>query len=88
MYFVALMEHPQKGRMNVPEKKFQEYLEAGWVEIERIEVEEVKKPALAEEPKPAHIKAIENIEAKGKKAPSPPLFGGASPPKSGGTKKK
>lgn len=66
MAFIVLMVHPIKGRMHVPEVKLQEYLDAGFIEVERITLEQAQKPT--------HIKAIENIEARaadepGKKAP-------------------
>jgi len=71
-----LMEHPVRGRMLVPEKKQDEYLEAGFAVIEALEEEaEAVKQAheevienieakQEEEPKQAHEEAIENIEAK------------------------
>lgn len=62
--YVYLMEHPQHGRMNVPQAKHQEFVDAGYVEIERRQLAEIapspKVKAVAE-------KAAEPVE---KKAPS------------------
>jgi len=62
--YVYLMEHPRDGRMNVPQAKHQEYLDAGFVVLERIE-----RPEIAPSPKVAAVKKAAKPAEK-KKAPS------------------
>jgi hypothetical protein len=48
-----IVMHKDGGRMNVPPAKFEEYLEAGWTEIERVPMSDsIPSPTPAEPEKP------------------------------------
>jgi len=55
--YIYLMEHPHKGRMSVPQAKHQEYLDKGYVDVERIEREEFAPAPKAKAKTPAKKKA-------------------------------
>ena len=66
---VYLMEHPSRGRMNVPQEKLQEYLDAGFVEVSRQELPDAApKAAPKAEPKPKPQPAPKAAPAPAKKA--------------------
>lgn len=69
MATVYLMEHQTKGRMHVPQAKQQEYLNAGFVVIERI-----VRPEIAPSPKAAAL-------APEKAAPKAPAKKASTPKK-------
>jgi hypothetical protein len=51
--YTYLMVHPRHGRINVPQDKYQEYLDAGYMELKRTEQAEIAPSPKVKAAKPA-----------------------------------